>query len=453
MDTDNFFNEYLADVGFAALPHIMHNDHDDSQFFGLGGHDEQQHQIGHFASGKELFGDNDCMDGTVSPSWLSHLQFEPTSNPESSGDPSPVFSGSIDEDMGQLQADTKHFEDEPEALTHLLLDPEQEKKPESVFLGANSDELQALEISIDDVHLKREEVEDMAMSPITSSAATLSVRKRRKRSTAGNNDKVRRQKFLERNRVAASKCRRKKKEAEQALEGLQKQMEDDHMALKSLRATLVSEFAELQSMLMAHSGCGSASVDQWLATRSTRLEGILGKEALDAEFQKPLEDQPGDGADETPTMQHLPPAESQAAHHTSHNAAYQTPRTLLQHSPLATEQFQPSADPVFSANYDHSPRLCAGDFTLLPSANKNMRNASLASSFASMTSYASSNFAASDFDAQRKSSTDSTGSSYKLSPISSAYADFSDSMVVDLTKPEAQMELLAETSFESICSS
>ncbi|KAJ2887770.1 hypothetical protein GGI21_006823, partial [Coemansia aciculifera] len=74
----------------------------------------------------------------------------------------------------------------------------------------------------------------------------------------------RRRRFLERNRVAASKCRQKKK---MWIQDLERRADDVTMQNRSLHiavAQLKEEVLILKNQLLAHSNCGCTAVQQFL---------------------------------------------------------------------------------------------------------------------------------------------------------------------------------------------
>ncbi|KAI1375170.1 hypothetical protein F4677DRAFT_142811 [Hypoxylon crocopeplum] len=84
----------------------------------------------------------------------------------------------------------------------------------------------------------------------------------------------RRDKFLERNRVAATKCRQKKKEWVSDLEetrfGLESQNKDLHMEYSNLR----DEITHIKSQLMDHATCNDPNIDKWIENEAKRF--VLG---------------------------------------------------------------------------------------------------------------------------------------------------------------------------------
>lgn len=80
-----------------------------------------------------------------------------------------------------------------------------------------------------------------------------------------------RDKFLERNRVAASKCRQKKKVWVSELEDAKQGVERRHAKLRDEYNGLVNEVGELKNMLMSHAGCHNANIDKWIENEAKRF--------------------------------------------------------------------------------------------------------------------------------------------------------------------------------------
>jgi hypothetical protein len=81
----------------------------------------------------------------------------------------------------------------------------------------------------------------------------------------------RRTNFLERNRVAASKCRQKKKEWVQDLEETKGDLEAQHMRLQREYTSLLSEATEMKNRLMVHAGCNDANIDMWIENQAKKF--------------------------------------------------------------------------------------------------------------------------------------------------------------------------------------
>ncbi|CAO2653850.1 Nn.00g105830.m01.CDS01 [Neocucurbitaria sp. VM-36] len=85
-----------------------------------------------------------------------------------------------------------------------------------------------------------------------------------------------RQSHLEKNRVAAHKCRQRKKEYINGLEGRAREFSSKNKALKENIAMLREEVLSLKNEVLRHAGCGFWAVDEYLA----RCAGdLLGMEA------------------------------------------------------------------------------------------------------------------------------------------------------------------------------
>jgi len=80
-----------------------------------------------------------------------------------------------------------------------------------------------------------------------------------------------RSQFLERNRQAASKCRRKKKEWITDLEEARSELEITHSQLTTERSGLVSEVSMMKHQLMSHAGCNDQNIDNWIENEARRF--------------------------------------------------------------------------------------------------------------------------------------------------------------------------------------
>ncbi|KAI9890411.1 MAG: hypothetical protein M1814_004197 [Vezdaea aestivalis] len=75
---------------------------------------------------------------------------------------------------------------------------------------------------------------------------------------------VKRNRFLERNRVAASKCRQKKKEWTSNLEGRARELQQEKTQLTLMVSSLKDEMLFLKGELLKHSGCDCHKIRQYL---------------------------------------------------------------------------------------------------------------------------------------------------------------------------------------------
>ncbi|CAG9995950.1 unnamed protein product [Clonostachys byssicola] len=80
-----------------------------------------------------------------------------------------------------------------------------------------------------------------------------------------------RNKYLERNRLAASKCRQKKKEWMHDLEATKALLEAKHAALQREYNALLQEVSQIKTLLMAHSNCHDPNIDQWIEGEARRF--------------------------------------------------------------------------------------------------------------------------------------------------------------------------------------
>ncbi|KAK3499969.1 uncharacterized protein B0T23DRAFT_425369 [Neurospora hispaniola] len=99
-------------------------------------------------------------------------------------------------------------------------------------------------------------------------------KKRKQRSKKDPNmeeDDHKRNKFLERNRLAASKCREKKKLYTQELEGTKINLEARNVSLQREYGILLSEVSDLKHQLMVHAKCNDRNIDLWLENEARRF--------------------------------------------------------------------------------------------------------------------------------------------------------------------------------------
>lgn len=96
-------------------------------------------------------------------------------------------------------------------------------------------------------------------------------RKPRKKDANMEADEHKRNKFLERNRLAASKCREKKKLYTQELEGTKISLEARNGSLQREYSILLSEVSDLKHQLMVHAKCNDRNIDLWLENEARRF--------------------------------------------------------------------------------------------------------------------------------------------------------------------------------------
>ncbi|EWC48194.1 hypothetical protein DRE_02298 [Drechslerella stenobrocha 248] len=120
----------------------------------------------------------------------------------------------------------------------------------------------------------------------SSSSAGANSRKRKKsvaddedEDTSHLNDAEKRARFLERNRIAASKCRKKKKIMNQRLEEKSRLLIQQNRFLSATVAKLRSDVLRLKQMVLAHHGCGNAPIEQYLQQESEKYLTTSGDRA------------------------------------------------------------------------------------------------------------------------------------------------------------------------------
>ncbi|KAI0457115.1 hypothetical protein F5B21DRAFT_512949 [Xylaria acuta] len=121
---------------------------------------------------------------------------------------------------------------------------------------------------------EEEDVDDDPLPLLSSSARNKTTTMTRENAGTAANPKERegkRRHFLQRNRVAAMKCRKKKKEWVNDLEetkcGLESQNTHLHMELDGL----VGEASQIRAQLMVHANCNDANIDKWIENEAKRF--------------------------------------------------------------------------------------------------------------------------------------------------------------------------------------
>lgn len=82
---------------------------------------------------------------------------------------------------------------------------------------------------------------------------------------------MKRKKFLERNRVAASKCRLKKKQWMQELETNARKAQSDSKHLHGMVGILREELLRLKGELLKHSSCGCEQISTYLLNEAAKV--------------------------------------------------------------------------------------------------------------------------------------------------------------------------------------
>jgi hypothetical protein len=91
------------------------------------------------------------------------------------------------------------------------------------------------------------------------------------KNTSGGEENAKRTKYLERNRIAASKCRQKKKEWTHELEESKTKMESEHVELQREYGILLGEVSMIKNLLMRHAGCKDPNIDQWIELEAKKF--------------------------------------------------------------------------------------------------------------------------------------------------------------------------------------
>ncbi|KAF5595534.1 transcription factor atf21 [Fusarium pseudoanthophilum] len=88
-----------------------------------------------------------------------------------------------------------------------------------------------------------------------------------------------RSKFLKRNRIAASKCRQKKKVWMRELEETKENLETEYNALQSQYTELMGELTTIKNQLMDHASCNDANINQWLDNEARKYVQRIATQA------------------------------------------------------------------------------------------------------------------------------------------------------------------------------
>ena len=86
-----------------------------------------------------------------------------------------------------------------------------------------------------------------------------------------NPEDEKRSKFLERNRVAASKCRQKKKEWTNNLEARARELQNNKNQLALMATSLKNEVMFLKGQMLRHTGCGCVQIREYLTHEADSL--------------------------------------------------------------------------------------------------------------------------------------------------------------------------------------
>lgn len=111
----------------------------------------------------------------------------------------------------------------------------------------------------------------VAVATTTTMATTAALAQIKDEGHSGGEGDVKRNKYLERNRVAASKCRQKKKEWVLELEESKAELEAKHADLQREYTALLGEVSMVKNLLMRHAACKDPTIDQWIGIEAKRF--------------------------------------------------------------------------------------------------------------------------------------------------------------------------------------
>ena len=90
---------------------------------------------------------------------------------------------------------------------------------------------------------------------------------------------VRHDRLLARNRVAASKCRQRKKQWTEKLETKKSDLQSEHADLQSQYVNLLQEASQLKDMLLNHAGCNDPNIASWIDNEAGKYAKKLAANA------------------------------------------------------------------------------------------------------------------------------------------------------------------------------
>ncbi|KAG6006152.1 hypothetical protein E4U21_007262 [Claviceps maximensis] len=143
---------------------------------------------------------------------------------------------------------------------------------------------------------------------------------------------TRRERSLERNRVAASKCRKRKKAWTEKLEEKKSGLEAMHSELQSQYLNLLQESSHLKNHLITHAGCHDPNIDVWINNEASKYVRRLS----------------GGNMHRPRSMQSLPSLDNHSAWHSSGNSHY----TGLSESSPAMEGDDSNEEDAMRGDFD-----------------------------------------------------------------------------------------------------
>jgi len=118
--------------------------------------------------------------------------------------------------------------------------------------------------------LKQDQVQTTKVEALEQQQPTATTGRRRGRQSKDIDPDIKRQRFLERNRAAASRCRNKKKKWVCNLETKAKTLQQTNLVMQTEIAALKDEVATLKQLLLSHRDCPVTKMQQ----QSMQLSGI-----------------------------------------------------------------------------------------------------------------------------------------------------------------------------------
>jgi hypothetical protein len=89
--------------------------------------------------------------------------------------------------------------------------------------------------------------------------------------TPNGEENAKRTKYLERNRIASSKCRQKRKDRAHELEESKTEIEAEHVELQREYGILLGEVSMIKNLLVRHAGCKDPNIDRWIGLEAKKF--------------------------------------------------------------------------------------------------------------------------------------------------------------------------------------
>ncbi|KAF5558400.1 transcription factor atf21 [Fusarium mexicanum] len=135
---------------------------------------------------------------------------------------------------------------------------------------------------------RQSSVEPVAKSRQKRAAKEPSLKEEDEDENDGLDETQKRSKFLKRNRIAASKCRQKKKEWMRELEETKQDLETEYNALQDQYSGLMGELTTIKNQLMEHASCNDANINQWLDNEARKYVQRIAAQAAQSRQAPPV---------------------------------------------------------------------------------------------------------------------------------------------------------------------